>query len=195
MTDSEVARRRPCVVLPAIAFLFVVCASVVAGCGHTPEVRPPCENPPPFYVTFDAQPKLNPDAQGQSLTTKLLIIQLKGNSRVGNADFNELSRNPKETLGEDFLRMDDTIVEPAKRVTQGFQRDPKATYLLVVGLFLEPKGELSRSYDKLPDFPPEKCTAKVSDIKAAPGKGDAELIFSLQGSQVENRTPSGKKSG
>jgi type VI secretion system protein VasD len=165
----------------------------LAGCHK--DVLPPCENPPPFYVTFDAQPKLNPDAQGQSLTTKLLIIQLKGTTRLANADFNELSRNPKETLGEDFVRMDDIIVEPAKSVTQGFLRDPKANYLLVVGLFLEPKGELSRSYNRLADVPPEKCTAKASDIKATPAAGDTQLIFVLQGSEVVNRTPSGRKSG
>ena len=164
----------------AVAISFISCARAV---------RPPCDNPPPFYITLQASDRLNQDDLGRSLTTQVQVLQLVGIGRLEKASFDDLRHRTKEVLGEDLVQMSEKFVDPGETVSSGERRDPKANFVAVVALFRKPNGDSWRSVARLPIPPPEQCTPQPADVKRAPGKGDTQVKFVLDQYQVENRTP------
>jgi type VI secretion system protein VasD len=161
-------------------------AWVSMGCAHVPR---PCDNPPPIYVTFQGSSQLNPDEKGQPLVTQVLVLQTRGTAKVESADFNDLRAKPQEVLGDELISVNDTTVEPNGSTTIGYRRDPKATALVVMGVFRQPTSNTWRAIATLPPANPDRCTDQPQPAKDAPGKDDTVLIFGLDGYRVVNRTP------
>ena len=184
---QRLVRARP----EAWLVLVAICGASV-GCHSSP--RPPCENPPPFYVTLDAAARLNPNDAGRSLPTHVQLIRLKAINRVPSTDSNDLWQRTKETLGADLLESVEIILSPGEKTTQGFQRETQANYLLAVGLFRNSIGDSWRAVAPLPPVDPDRCTSQPAPIMQAPGPTDTTLQFHLEEYRIENRTPVDRKS-
>lgn len=128
------------------------------ACAQTPPPPPAaCEQPPPVSLQLAAGERLNPDDQGRSLPTSIQILQLKDARRLEAADFQDVWQRPKEVLAEDLLSVDALTLEPAQSVERQVTRDPKAEYLVVVGVFRRPAGQVWRAVARLPQVRPEDC--------------------------------------
>src|SRR5262249_20137202 len=173
---KKLRQREP---LPRRWAIAVAVAMSLISCSRG--VRPPCDNPPPFYISLQASDRLNPDDLGRSLTTQVQVLQLVGIGRLEKAGFEDLWHRAKEGLGEDLVQMSEKFVDPGDNVTFGERRDPKANFVAVVALFRKWSGNSWRSVARLPIPPPEKCTPQPADVKPAPSAGDAQLKFVLDG--------------
>ena len=156
------------------------------GCAHVPR---PCDNPPPIYLTLQGSERLNPDEKGQPLVTQVLVLQTKGTAKAEAADFNDLRTKSQEVLGDELISVNDTTVEPNGSNTVGYRRDPKATAVVVMGVFRQPTSNTWRSIATLPTVDSGRCTDTPQPVKDAPGKDDTVLIFGLDDVRVTNRTP------
>ena len=94
----------------------------LAVCSH--ELRP-CETPPPFYVTFQAGPQLNPDEHQRPLPTQFLVLQLKSTAKFDKASFDDLWQRPKETLGEELVQSNEVSVTPVRLSPRGSHAMPR----------------------------------------------------------------------
>ncbi len=103
-----------------------------------------------MYLKLEGAPKLNPDERGQPLVTQVLVFQTRGVARVEAADFNELRTKPQEALGDELVNVHDTTVEPGGTTTVGYRRDPKASAVVVMGVFREPTSSTWRAIARLP---------------------------------------------
>ncbi len=113
------------------------------------------ESPPsPFDVTVTAAQRLNPDDGGESLPTLVRLYQLKSAGKLESADFDHMYRVPKETLGDDLLRVDEMLLSPGGTAQQRIERDKAARTLAVVPIVRRPTGKSWRTVVELP--PPEK---------------------------------------
>jgi type VI secretion system protein VasD len=169
-----------------VAPLLVAGGLVLSVCSH--EVRP-CETPPPFYVTFQAGPQLNPDEHHRPLPTQFLVLQLKSTAKFDKASFDDLWQHPKETLGDELVQSNEVSVAPGATVTTGFPRHTQATLVGVVGVFRAHAGESWRAVAPLPAVPGDRCTAQPMPIKHTPSPDDVVLKFQGDVDTIENRTP------
>jgi type VI secretion system protein VasD len=163
------------------------------GCAHAPP--PPCNNPPPVYVVLKGSDRLNPDEKGRPLVTQVLVLEVRGTAKLEGADFGELSGKPKEVLGDELVSANEASVEPSRTTTVGYQRDPKATAIVVVANFRQPSGLSWRAVAKLPPVDVEKCPDQPVLPKDVPGPTDTVLTFSLEDVRVVNQTPAPKEPG
>jgi len=166
----------------------LVMAAAVSGCARG--TRPPCDNPPPFYVWLDGSDRLNPSGGGQSLTTQVQVLQLRSPAKLERADFADVWQRSKETLGEDLLEVNEVTLDPGGRVTTGFVRNPKAGYIAVVGLFRQPTGTSWRAVQPLPVPTSSQCESDPEPVKKVPTAGDHVLRFFLEDFRVEFKSSS-----
>ena len=164
-------------------------AVVSLGMGCARGVRPPCENPPPIYLKLEGAPRLNPDERGQPLVTQVLVFQTRGVARAEAADFNDLRTRPQEALGDELVNVQDTTVEPGGTTIVGYRRDPKASAVVVMGVFREPTSTTWRSVARLPTVEPDRCSDQPQPVKESPGPEDTVLVFGMDDVRVVNRTP------
>lgn len=153
------------------------------------EARPPCDTPPPFYVTVVAGPGLNPDEGHRALPTQFLVLQLRSTARFDKAGFDDLWQHAKDVLGDELLQSNELSVAPGATVTAGFPRAPQATMVAVIGVFRERAGEAWRALAPLPGVAADKCSTQPVPLKRRPAPGDIELRFEADGVRVENHTP------
>jgi type VI secretion system protein VasD len=176
---------------PRWIFLFWA-ALCSASCARS--VRPPCDNPPPFYVVLQASDRLNPNDEDRSLTTQVQLLQLKGVGRFEKASFEEIWQRGKEVLAEDLVQIDDKFIDPGASLPFGVRRDSRANYVAVVANFRQPIATSWRAVVLLPVPQPDKCTPQPVEVRPVPGKEDTQLKFFLEKYQIENRTPPEKAS-
>ncbi len=176
---------------PRWSFLLWVAVSS-ASCARG--VRPPCDNPPPFYVALQASDRLNPNDEGRSLTTEVQLLQLKGVSKFENAAFDDLWLRVKEVLGDELVQADERFIDPGTSLNFGLRRDSKANYVAVVARFRKPAANDWRTLARLPLPPENKCTPQPAEVLQAPAKDDTRLKFFLEQYRIENRTPPEKAS-
>jgi len=103
---------------------------------------------------LQASDQLNPDEQGASLPTMVLLYQLKSAAKIETADFEEVYRRPKESLGEDLLQADEMEISPGQSQTKMLARDKAAKALAIVAIVRRPAGPGWRSIVQLP--PPDE---------------------------------------
>ena len=126
--------------------------------------------PPPFDIAITAGQRLNPDERGDSLPTLVRVLQLKSVSKLAGADFDQIYRVPKETLGEDLVRMDELFLSPGETAQRRIERDKAARALAVVPVVRRPTGKSWRTIVELP--PPD---------------GHIRFTFLIEGYRVERR--------
>src|SRR5947209_9259806 len=124
--------------------------------------------PAPIEIALQASDQLNPDEQGASLPTMVLFYQLKSAAKADTADFEDVYRRPKESLGEDLLQADELEIAPGQSQTKTLARDKNAKALAVVAVVRRPAGPAWRSIVTLP--PPDE---------------HARLRFTLEGYRIE----------
>lgn len=126
--------------------VIALCAALAAGCGlfgsRTPQ--------PPLVVAIAAAERLNPDERGQSLPTVLQIYQLSSTGRLEGAEFEQLYRGARETLGPELLRLEEVTVTPGVAVERRVERDGAARAVAVVALVRRPSGKSWRVVVPLP---------------------------------------------
>jgi type VI secretion system protein VasD len=157
-------------------------AGVLGACAHNAPPPEPCKEPPPVSVLLEASERLNPDDRGNSLSTIVQVLQLKDVRRLEAAEFQDVWQRPKEVLEQDLLATDELNLEPGQSVTRQLSRDPDANFVVVLGVFRRPAGQVWRSIQRLPAVTPELCaTAKK------PGARPAPMHFYLEDYRVEAR--------
>jgi len=187
--DKDRRRER---VRQGVVVVTIALAVLPGSCARS--VRPPCDNPPPFYVILQASDRLNPNDENRSLTTQVQLLQLKGVGRFEKASFEEIWQRGKEVLAEDLVQMDDKFIDPGASLPVGVRRDSRANYVAVVANFRQYTANSWRAVALLPVPPPDKCTPQPVEVRQLPGKEDTQLKFFLEKYQIENRTPAEKAS-
>jgi type VI secretion system protein VasD len=98
----------------------------------------------PVRIELEAAPNVNPDPSGQALSVVVRVYQLKDEGRFDAADYNALWKSDKETLSDDFLDVQERIVQPGMQETLEIKPNPMAAYLGFVALFRNPSGDTWR---------------------------------------------------
>lgn len=131
----------------------------------------PCDAPEPLHLGLSASPRLNPGEKGEALATVVRIYQLKGIGKMMGVSFDDLLDHDKDTLGEDFLGMQEVTINPGDKLDPPVVRNAEARYVLAVALFRQPTGTTWKVTKRLnppdPDYchtpPPAKGTQAAND--------------------------------
>ena len=125
----------------AMGVAVMTVAGSVAGCAHDPPPAPapPCKEPD-LKVTVRGSDRLNMDEAGRSLAVVVRVYQLKTLKTIEDADFDQVWQHDKETLGDDFVSVDEVTVDPSDKKVVPVKRVLDARYLVAVGLFRKPDG-------------------------------------------------------
>ena len=153
----------------------------LGACAHAAAPAEPCKEPPPISVLLEASDRLNPDDRGNSLSTIVQVLQLKDIRRLEAAESQDVYQRPKEVLEEDLIASDELTLEPGQTLTRQLSRDPKANFIVVLGVFRRPAGQVWRSIQRLPEITPELCDAAKKPGRLPP------LHFYLEDYRVEAR--------
>ncbi|HSS39490.1 MAG TPA: type VI secretion system lipoprotein TssJ [Polyangia bacterium] len=182
----------------------VAAIAIMVGCGHSPSTPPPaspatppapCTSPEPLHISLKADARLNPSERGEPLATVVRIYQLKGTGRITVASFDDLMDHDRDTLGEDFVAVQEVTMNPGTKLDPPLFRAADATYVAVVGLFRRPSSTTWRAIEKLPPADPQFChpapppdPKKANKPAAAPK--DPTLRFSLEENRLKTiKTP------
>ncbi|ATB26777.1 type VI secretion protein [Melittangium boletus DSM 14713] len=123
------------------------------------------------------------------MPTVVQIFQLKDSSKLERAGFHDLWNHPKEFLGEDLLQLAEFTVSPGQKVQRWIQRDPKAHFVLAMGLFRQPLGDSWRTVTALAPVPTLFCIERTTGAQDNPRPGDVQLRYRLQGYQIDLAQP------
>jgi type VI secretion system protein VasD len=166
-----------------IGVLAGLLSSAVAACAHAPETAPPCDKPEPLRVALSASDRLNPDDKGAALATVVRLYQVKGLGKLDLAAFDDLLDHDKDTLGDDFLAVQELTINPGERLAPAVVRNPDAQYVVAVALFRRPTALTWRALKRLPAPDPQYCHAK--DPAAAALR--STVAFALDDNRIEVR--------
>ena len=161
-----------------------VLVAVVGGlisCAHAPP--PPCSSAEPLRISLHAAAQLNPSENGDALATVVRVYQLKGTGRIGAASFDDLLDHDKDTLGEDFIGVQEVTVSPGTTLDPPLVRNAAATHVAVVALFRKPTSTSWRAVEKLPPPDPQHCHAPPPNGKGAQAK-NSTLTFQLNENRI-----------
>ncbi|WP_394822138.1 type VI secretion system lipoprotein TssJ [Pendulispora albinea] len=162
------------------------------GCGGGQAAAPPpaapakCE-PQHITVSVLASPMINPTDEGSARPVVVRVYQLKGDTRLYNATFEQIWHEDKTTLADDLVKVDEVQAYPATRKDLKFDRAEGVEYVAAVALFHNPKGKTWYTTFDLPPLPePGKCnTCEDEDCTERPVQ-NAELAYWIDGSKVDD---------
>jgi type VI secretion system protein VasD len=120
---------------------------------------PPCKGPEPLRVVLTATARLNPGEKGEALATVIRLYQLKGITKLMGVSFDDLLDHDKDTLGDDFIAVQDVTLNPGERLEPTVVRNPDTNYLLAVALFRQPAGTTWKTTKRLTPPNPQFCEA------------------------------------
>jgi len=168
------------------------CGIGFLGCGGGQAAAPPAAAPAKceaqhITVSVLASPTINPTDEGSARPVVVRVYQLKGDTRLYNATFEQIWHNDKETLAEDLVKMDEVQAYPATRADLKFDRADAVEYVAAVALFHNPRGKAWYTAFDLPPLPEAgKCnTCEDEDCTDRPVQ-NAELAFWIDGSKVDD---------
>jgi type VI secretion system protein VasD len=136
-------------------------------------------------MTIIASPKINPEEDGSPRPVQLRLYQLKTDTRLLNASFEQVWKDDKTTLQDDLVKVDEFPVYPDTRTEVKFERDPAALFVVGVALFRNPKGHTWWTEFELPPapgkgdctFPDPKCSGP--DCQKEAGGPQLQPHFSI----------------
>jgi type VI secretion system protein VasD len=139
----------------AIAFAGLV------GAGCTPAAAPvqrevQCQALD-VAITIIASKSINKDDDGQPRPVQVRLYQLKTDTTLLNATFDELWKDDKNTLKDDLVKVDEFPVYPDTRSDGKFAADPSARFLVAVALFHNPRGRSWWTEFELPVSTKQHC--------------------------------------
>ncbi|HEY1696495.1 MAG TPA: type VI secretion system lipoprotein TssJ [Polyangiaceae bacterium] len=151
------ARAVPLVVAAIAA--TVLAGGAVVACSSSPVIVQPPKTCTLQVIgmTIIASPRINLEEDGTPRPVQLRLYQLKTDSRLLGATFEDIWHKDKDTLKDDLVKVDEFPVYPDTRSEVKFERDQAALFVVGVALFRNPQG---RSWYTEFELPP------------APGKGD-----------------------
>ncbi len=161
----------------------------------SPTPPAPCASPEPLHISLKADARLNPSDRGEPLATVVRIYQLKGTGKITVASFDDLMDHDRDTLGEDFVAVQEVTMNPGTKLDPPLFRAADATHVAVVGLFRRPSSTTWRAIEKLPPADPQFChPAPPPDpkkaSKPAPPPKNPTLRFSLEENRLRTiKTP------
>lgn len=169
--------------------------SPALGCSHAPPpgatapgVNPaaPCAAPEPLRVSLTASRRLNPGEKGEALATVVRLYQLKGVAKLTGVSFDDLLDHDKDTLGDDFVAVQEVTVNPGEKLDPPAVRNPDSRYVLAVALFRQPTGTTWRVTKKLNPPNPDFCHQPADPSKAT-GPDDGMVRLFLDENRLELR--------
>ena len=182
-------------VVCTVSVLAVVGSIGAMGCGGGSAAAPPpaaagagakCE-PQKITVSVLASPNINPTEEGSSRPVVVRVYQLKADTRLYNASFEQIWHDDKATLAEDLVKMDEVQAYPSTRSDLKFDRAEGVDYVAAVALFHNPRG---KSWYTAFDLPPRpeagKCNACEDEDCTDRPVQNAELAFWIDGSKVDD---------
>ena len=158
-------------------------AVLAAGSGCKAALVPVACEPRLIRVSLSASDRLNPDDRGRSLPTAVAVYQLKDPSRLENASFSDLWRDPKSALQDDLLQSEELTVSPSERVARVLTQRAFATHLAVAALVRKPSGTSWRLTRSLAPGSDRVCTEKQPRLQPL------ELSFRLEEFEVRAVEP------
>ena len=66
------------------------------------------------------------------------MLQLKDIRRLEAAEFQDVWQRPKEVLEDNLIASDELTLEPGQTLTRQLSRNPKANFIVVLGVFRRP---------------------------------------------------------
>jgi type VI secretion system protein VasD len=163
-------------------------AASLAGCGPAA----PAQAPKPCdvqVVTLNvyAADNINPQETGKPRPVLVRLYQLKNDVRMENATYDEILLKDKETLGEDFAKVDELEVFPNDLVQVRFERMKDAQVLYGVALFHGPKGTSWKTSYAFPPTPAEgaSCGAGAKGDAGAPSAAPSTAFF-IESTKIDN---------
>lgn len=192
--------RAKCLGYAGLAGALLVGTVVVpgsSGCKHNPPPPaataaappgpaappPPCTTPEPLKITLTASARLNLGEKGEALATVVRIYQLKGVSKLIGVGFDDLMDHDKESLGEDFLGVQEVTINPGERQDPPIVRKPDAGFLLAVALFRRPAGTTWKAIKRLNPPDPQFCQPVVKGARVV----DGTVRLALDENRIELR--------
>lgn len=163
-----------------------VCALALALGGCTRGAAPECPGGRPVHVTLRAAERLNPDALGRALPTRVQVLQLASAQRLEGADPAALWEDPAAALGEDLVAHDTLTLDPGAPLARWYRVPARARFVAVVGHFRQPSGSGWRDWVEVP-APAGPCPAEGARLQGPPAARDAQLHFDLEGYGVRGR--------
>jgi type VI secretion system protein VasD len=146
--DEARSRLAPRSDLPRRAWALATGASLaafaLAAAGCTPAAAPVQQaeacKPADVAITIIASKNINRDEDGQPRPVQIRLYQLKTDSGLLNAAFDDLWKDDKTTLKDDLVKVDEFPVYPDTRSEGKFGADASARFVVGVALFHNPLG-------------------------------------------------------
>jgi type VI secretion system protein VasD len=162
--------------------------SLLTACTTVPAAAPkPCDVQ---IVTLNiyAADNINPNDKGNPRPVVVKLYQLKGDVRMENATYDEILLKDKETLGEDFAKVDDVEIFPNDLVQVKFERIKDASVLAGVALFHGPKGTSWKTFYAFPPTPADgaSCGAGAKGADAGTPQSDPRTAFFIESTKIDN---------
>jgi type VI secretion system protein VasD len=134
------------------------------------------EGPCNIAVQLAATERVNPDREGRSLPTNVRLYQLKGRTRMADAEFEDVWLRAAEVLEAELVEMQEVTVYPGDNVEEMIELKPDTQYLAVVAVFREPSRDAWRAMFRVSD---------AGDASCAAHRAGATASFRLHGSRLE----------
>ncbi len=126
--------------------LFIALSTLImiSGCSSTPEPRL-------FDGNFTANDDINPDHEGRPSPIIVKTYHLKGITTFNEADFFSLYDEGKKYLGEDFIAIEEHVLQPGEDTDYILSISPDATYLAVVAAYRDLENAQWRATLEIPE--------------------------------------------
>lgn len=157
-------------------------ALILLHCSSPPPVAPPapekCAEPRPV-VTLAASAQVNAGADGVGVPVQVRLYQLKGQSKLQSALFEDIWRDAPATLGEDLLATRELTVFPEQQQEVLLEQLPDSRVLSAVAIFRNSPGrdwlvnyDLQPPKSEPPCPPPEpRISIWLDRMKIQDGEG------------------------
>lgn len=186
----RLSRRPAPIVALALALVTIggVAAASLTACSPPPAQAPkPCDVQ---VVTLNiyAADNINPNERGNPRPVWVKLYQLKGDVRMENATYDEILTKDKETLGEDFAKVDDVEIFPNDLVQVRFERMKEASFLAGVAMFHGPKGNSWKTFYTFPPTPADgqSCGAAAKGGDAGAPSANPTTAFFIESTKIDN---------
>jgi type VI secretion system protein VasD len=163
-------------------------AASVAGCSPAvPAAAPKVCDVQVVTLNLFAADNINPNDRGNVRPVVVRLYQLKNDVRMENATYDEILLKDKDTLAEDFGKVDELEVFPNDLVQVRFERMKEASVLYGVALFHGPKGTSWKTSYAFPPTPAEgaSCGAAAKGDAGAPS-ADPKTAFFIESTRIDN---------
>ena len=176
---------------PLVLVALALSGLGAGGLGVTACSTPPAQAPKPCdvqVVTLNiyAADNINPNERGNPRPVVVKLYQLKNDVRMENATYDEILLKDKETLGDDFAKVDDIEVFPNDLVQVRFERVKEASVLAGVALFHGPKGTSWKTFYAFPPTPADGASCGAAAKDAGAPSADARTAFFIESTKIDN---------